>query len=172
VKPKPEQRRVAWWLVVAGALALSAGAAARGPTAGDWLADCGAYLAVLEGAEGSDLDITYCTGLTLGILSGLDTGARIGAVSMASALTVLAELDQEAVLAVFRELGSEGLLHYCLPPATPISEVVTTVAAELQASPDKSGLPATALFFDALQSAYPCPDPEDEASTPGPEFDN
>lgn len=144
------------WFAILLACGLAAPAVARGPTAGEWLSDCSPYLAFLEGADGDDLDITYCTGLTLGILSGLDTGAQIGAVSMASALTIMAELEEQEVLGVFRQLGTEGLLRYCLRPDVPISEIVTGVAAHLRATPDQAGLPATAVFFEALQAAYPC----------------
>jgi hypothetical protein len=135
---------------------------AHEPTGGEWLADCGAYLAVLEGAEGSDLDITYCTGLTMGILAGIATGARIGAVSMASALTVLAGLDQDKVLEAFRGLDKEGrLIRYCLPADQPLSEIVTAVAADLQAAPAQQDLPVTAAFFQTLQARYPCATEED-----------
>jgi hypothetical protein len=135
---------------------------AHEPSGGEWLADCGAYLAVLEGAEGSDLDITYCTGLTVGILAGIATGARLGAVSMASALTVLAGLDQDKVLEAFKGLDAEGrLIRYCLPPDRPISEIVTAVAAHLQATPAQKDLPVTAAFFQSLHARYPCGADED-----------
>ena len=134
-------------------------ATATEPTAGEWLADCQAYLAALEGEDASDLEITYCTGQTIGIMAGLGTGARIGAVSMASSLTVLAGLDQDEVLAVFRGMEPSDLLHICMPPDVPTAELIETVAGHLAASPGRNALPVTAAFFEALQPRYPCPDP-------------
>jgi hypothetical protein len=106
-------------------------AAAAEPTAGEWLADCQAYLAAIDGEDASDLDITYCTGQTIGIMAGLGTGARIGAVSMASSLTVLAGLDQDEVLAVFRSMQQSDLLQICAPPEVPTAELIETVAGHL-----------------------------------------
>ena len=152
--------RVKWPALLAVLLAWAVPAGAREPTAGEWLADCTPYLAVLEGSDGSDLDIMYCTGLTMGILAGLNTGARIGAISMASALTVLAGLDQEKVLAAFNSLESEDLLGFCLPADPPVSEILVAVAAHLRANPGHASLPVTAVFFEALRAQYPCTDPE------------
>ena len=94
---------------------LSPRAAGTEPSAGEWLADCQAYLAVLAGQDGSDLDITYCTGLTRGILAGLGTGAGIGAVSMASALTVIAGLPEEEIRKVIAQMDRSDLLGICAP---------------------------------------------------------
>jgi hypothetical protein len=138
------------------------------PTAGEWLADCKPYLEVLEGADGSDLDIMYCTGLTVGIVAGLGTGAQIGAVSMASTLTVLAGLDQARVLGVIQSLSRADLLSVCMPADRPISEILTVVAAHLDAHPERASLPVTAVFFEALQATYPCA-PQDDAAAPGTE---
>ncbi len=135
------------------------------PLAGEWLADCRAYLAVLEGHDGSDLDITYCTGLTRGILAGLGTGAGIGAVSMASALTVLAGLPESEVRKVIEGMDRSDLLGICAPGDLPTSELVQTVAAYLAERPEALELPVTGAFFEALQARYPCvydPPPEEE----------
>lgn len=140
------------WLLVAGP------AGAEEATAGAWLADCSAYIGVLEGGDGSDLDIAYCSGLTLGILTGFETGAQLGAISMASTLTVLAALDEEEVLKLLRTLDSGKLLRYCRPAGQPISEVILTVAAYVRASPERVQMPVGAAFFEALQAAYPCPE--------------
>jgi hypothetical protein len=144
---------------------LSPRAAGIEPLAGEWLADCEAYLAVLAGEDGSDLDITYCTGLTRGILSGLGTGAGIGAVSMASALTVIAGLPEEEIRKVIAEMDRSDLLGICAPADVSIAEVVGTVAAYLGDRPEAGKLPVTAAFFEALQAKYPCmalPQPERE----------
>lgn len=160
MNPVCPSSRLKWPALLAVLLAWASPADAREPTAGEWLADCTPYLAVLEGSDGSDLDIMYCTGLTMGILAGLNTGARIGAISMASALTVLAGLDQEKVLAAFNSLESEDLLGFCLPADRLVSEVLVVVAAHLRAKPERASLPVTAVFFEALQAQYACADPE------------
>lgn len=126
-------------------------------TAGEWHADCRAYIGVLSGTgDGDDLEITYCMGLTLGIVGGLETGSRIGALSMASLLALLLDLDRDAVFNVFNEVSKEELLGYCLPASHTGSQFIRVVADYLSRNPDKSELPATAVFFDALQEAYPC----------------
>jgi hypothetical protein len=149
-------------LLSVGLLPWSA-ASAAGPTAGEWLADCSGYLAVLEGGVGDDLEIAHCTGLTLGILAGLETGARLGAVSMGSTLTVLAGLEQDEVLEVFRRLEGAGLLRYCLPEGQRLSEVMRVVAEFVRANPERGSLLAPAAFFEALQAAFPCDEPENSA---------
>lgn len=146
-------------------LLASAPLPAAEPAAAEWLADCRAYIAALDGAEASDLDITYCTGQTVGLLAGLGTGARIGAVSMASALTVLAGLDEDEVLTVFRNMEQSRLLGYCLPEDVPLAEVITAVAGHLSGSEARAELPVTAAFFEALQAGWPCAqDPPPPAS--------
>ena len=165
VHPSPRARLA---VLLAALFALPGPGGAHEPTAGEWRADCKAYLEVLEGADGSDLDIMYCTGLTVGIVAGLRTGAQIGAVSMASTLTVLAGLDQARVLGVIQGLSREDLLNVCMPADRPISEILTVVAAHLQVHPERASLPVTAVFFEALQAQYPCV-ADDNAGGPGAE---
>lgn len=144
-------------VVLLSALAgLVSPAPAAEPRAGEWLADCRAYLAVLAGEDGSDLDITYCTGLTRGVLAGLGTGAGIGAVSMASALTVLAGLPESEVRKVIEGMDRNQLLGICAPGDLPIADVVQTVAGYLDKRPQALTLPVTAAFFEALQARHPC----------------
>lgn len=150
----------------AALFALPGQVGAHEPTAGEWRADCKPYLEVLEGADGSDLDIMYCTGLTVGIVAGLGTGAQIGAVSMASKLTLLAGLDQARVLGVIQSLSREDLLSFCMPADRPISEILMVVTAYLDARPERTSLPVTAVFFEALQAKYPC-EAKDDAAGPG-----
>lgn len=135
---------------------LAGPAGASEPRAGEWLADCRAYLAVLAGEDGSDLDITYCTGLTRGILAGMGTGAGIGAVSMASALTVLADLPESEVRKVIEGMDRHHLLGICAPADLPVADVVQAVAAHLGDHAGSLELPVTAAFFEALQARYPC----------------
>ena len=126
-------------------------------TAGEWYADCEAYIAVLSGTgDADDLELTYCMGQTIGLVSGLETGTRIGAVSMASMLTVLLGLDGDKVLQLLGETSDEELLRYCAPDDLSTSQAITLVADFLGQHPDKTDLPVTAVFFEALQDRYPC----------------
>lgn len=129
-------------------------------TAADWQGDCAAYIAILSGTGGGDdLDITYCLGQTLGIVAGFETGSRIGALSMASLLTVLLGLDGEKVFTLFGETSDEELLGYCEEEETSGSRYIMILADYLERFPDKGGLPVTAVFFEALQEAFPCESP-------------
>jgi len=130
-------------------------------TAADWQADCAAYIAILSGTGGGDdLDITYCLGQTLGIVAGFETGSRIGALSMASLLTVLLGLDGEKVFQLFGETSEEELLGYCVDDEPSGSRYIMILSDYLGRFPDKGELPVTAVFFEALQDAYPCADAE------------
>lgn len=126
-------------------------------TGAEWQADCAAYIGVLTGTgDGDDLEITYCMGQTLGIVGGLETGSRIGALSMASILAVLTGLDRDKVFQIFNEVSTEDLLGYCTPPDHSGSQYIRVVADYLGRNPDKGELPVTMVFFEALQEAYPC----------------
>ena len=138
-------------------------------TASDWRDDCRAYVDILAGeAGGDDLDVTYCIGQSQGIVEGLRTGSRIGAVGMASSLTVTLGLDRDEVFAVFQSLSADRLLGICRPDDAGNSAVIRSVWDYLEAHPDKAALPVTALFFEALQDAYPCAAPEENSpAAPG-----
>jgi hypothetical protein len=151
-------------------LSFPAAAPAAIATAADWQADCAAYIAILSGTGGGDdLDITYCLGQTLGIVAGFETGSRIGALSMASLLTVLLGLDGEKVFELFGETTDEELLGYCEEEETSGSRYIMILADYLERFPDKRELPVAAVFFEALQDAFPCKDPEAEAGAEGGE---
>jgi hypothetical protein len=140
-------------------------------TAEDWRADCSAYIGVLTGTgDGDDLEITYCMGQTLGIVGGLETGSRIGALSMASILAILLGLDRDKVFQVFNEVSNEELLGYCTPEEHTGSQYIRVVADYLARHPEKGELPETMVFFEALQEAYPCeasPGSEADSGAPG-----
>ncbi len=132
-------------------------------TAADWQTDCAAYIAILSGTGGGDdLDITYCLGQTLGIVAGFETGSRIGALSMASLLTVLLGLDGEKVFQLFGETSEQELLGYCVDDEPSGSRYIMILSDYLGRHPDKLELPVTAVFFEALQDAYPCADATEE----------
>jgi hypothetical protein len=132
-------------------------AAAAETTAATWYSDCRAYVAILRGTgSGDDLEVTYCMGQTLGIVEGLRTGSRIGALSMASLMSVLLGLDSEQVFEVFKEASTEDLLGYCVPPDQTGSAYILTVADYLDRNPASLEVSATAAFFEALREAHPC----------------
>ncbi|MGB5211068.1 MAG: Rap1a/Tai family immunity protein [Gammaproteobacteria bacterium] len=150
-------------------------------TAAGWQADCAAYIAILSGTgDGDDLDITYCLGQTLGIVAGFETGSRIGALSMASLLTVLLDLDAESVFELFGKTDTEELLGYCITEEPSGSRYITILSDYLNRHPDKSELPVTAVFFEALQETFPCAnqtettvgDADGNADGVAPESDN
>jgi hypothetical protein len=150
-------------------------------TAAVWYHDCQAYIGLLRGtSDGDDLEITYCMGQTLGIIEGLRTGSRIGALSMASLMAVLLGLDREQVFDVFKDATTEDLLGYCVPPDQPGSSYIEVVADYLDRNPASLEVSATAAFFEALREAYPCAendpsapadDDTDSTSPPTPETD-
>jgi len=126
-------------------------------TAAGWYSDCRAYIGILRGtSDGDDLEVTYCMGQTLGIVEGLETGSRIGALSMASLMALLLGLDSEEVFNVFKDASSEDLLGYCAPEKQTGSAYILVVADYLDRNPDSMEVSATAAFFEALREAYPC----------------
>ncbi len=140
-------------------------------SAGGWRTDCEGYLQILDGnGQADDLDITYCVGITLGLLEGLETGSRIGAVSMASTLTVLLGLDGQRVFQLFETMTREDLLAYCPPDTATTGDHIVAVAGYIDANPDKRPLPVTAVFFEAMQAVWPCdtPAPTDGDAAPEP----
>ena len=55
------------------------------PPAREWRSYCQAYIKALEGdSAASDLDLTYCLGVTKGLLNGMRVGSQLGALSFAS----------------------------------------------------------------------------------------
>ena len=132
-------------------------ARAEETTAAGWYADCRAYVGILRGtSDGDDLEVTYCMGQTLGIVEGLRTGSRIGALSMASLMSMLLGLNPEEVFDVFKDASTEDLLGYCVPEDQSGSAYILTVADYLDRNPDSLKVSATAAFFEALREAYPC----------------
>ncbi len=128
---------------------------------GDWLQDCDAFISALKGGEpGDDLDITYCVGQTEGIIAGLATGSRIGAVGMASKLTLAYGLDRGQVFEIFEKTSSEDLLGICISDEERTGALVLVVAEFLEENPDAVALPVTAAFFQSLQARFPCAPPE------------
>jgi len=145
--------------VVAGALAAPGRGSAQemSPPASEWRSYCQAYLKALDGeAKGSDLDITYCLGVTKGLLNGLRIGSQIGALSFGSKLAIRYELDADEVFKLFQTQEPSRLLGVCSPATTPAAEYVRTVIAHLERNPADLQRPIGEVFFEGLQQAWPC----------------
>ena len=126
-------------------------------TASDWKDGCAAYINMLrDGGDADDVQITWCVATSLGVSQGLATGSRIGAVSMASALVVNYELDQQEVFAMFSERNAASLLQICMPRDTGARAKIEAVYDYLEARPEKLEQPIAAAFFEGLQARWPC----------------
>ena len=135
----------------------SARADLESPTAVDWLGPCKSYLRALEGdSSADDFDLTYCIGMTQGIVNGMRTGSQLGALSMGSTLAVRYDLDPGEVFDIFQGRSPDTLLQICTPAAAGVTDHVKIIAAYLDSHPDKSGQPLAEIFFEALQEAWPC----------------
>jgi hypothetical protein len=64
------------------------------------------------------------------------------------------------VFALFGETSDEELLGYCEEEETSGSRYIMILADYLERFPDKRDLPVTAVFFEALQEAFPCENPQ------------
>ncbi|MDJ0928571.1 MAG: Rap1a/Tai family immunity protein [Gammaproteobacteria bacterium] len=129
-------------------------------TAGDWKDGCAAYIGMLrEGSNADDVQITWCVATSLGVSQGLATGSQIGAVSMASALVVNYDLDQQEVFAMFSERNPASLLQICMPRDTGARAKIEAVYDYLEANPAQLEQPIAAAFFEGLQARWPCTPP-------------
>jgi hypothetical protein len=144
------------------AVALIAGAGAAraqemSPPASEWRGYCKAYLEAIDrDAQGNDLDITYCLGVTKGLLNGLRIGSQIGALSFGSRLAIRYELDADEVFKLFQTQEPSRLLGICSLPTTPAADYVRTVLAHLERNPKDLQRPIGEVFFEGLSQAYPC----------------
>ena len=123
----------------------------------EWKSYCGAYLAAIDGtAEASDLDVTYCLGVTKGLLSGLRLGSQIGALSFGSRLAVANELDPDEVFKQFQLQDPAQLLGICSPASLGAADYVRAVLAYLEQNPSSLERQVGEVFFDGLEAAFPC----------------
>ena len=146
-------------LPIFGAVVLLGPSIAAEPpaTAAKWHRDCATFVAVFDGeTDGDDTELAYCAGATQGVLDGLETGSRVGAISMASMLTVTYGLDSADVFALFEAQSAKNLLQVCVPDDVGLAKKIKTIHRYIDANPDKAKLPVAAVFFDALQARYPC----------------
>jgi hypothetical protein len=155
--------RAPFALLVALAAAAQPGAARADEAvtpAREWRSYCKAYLGALEGGAesktASDLDVTYCVGVTKGLLTGLRVGAQIGALSFGSQLSVRFEIDRDAVFEQFQKQDPNRLLGICAPPGAKMPDFVRPVLAKLEREPAAAERPIAEVFYEALSEAYPC----------------
>lgn len=138
---------------------LASNTSAAGPVPADqWWRGCSAFIEALRGAEGGDNDmvVAHCIGQSVGILDGLRTGSQLGAVSIASQLTVLLDLDSEQVFALLKRQNATDLLRVCLPDDNKIGAHIQTVYRYIEQHPELRSRPVAAVFFEALQAQHPC----------------
>jgi len=142
-------------------IALAAAAATadeQSPPASEWRSYCTAYLAALDGdKDASDLDVTYCVGVTKGLLSGMQVGSQLGALGFGSRLAIRYELDPDEVFQLFQQEGPATLLAICSPPAHSTKEFVRTTLEYLDRHPESASRPIAEVMYEALRDAYPCP---------------
>jgi len=123
----------------------------------EWKSYCSAYLAAVDGsAEASDLDVTYCLGVTKGLLSGLRIGSQIGALSFGSRLAVVNELNPDEVFKQFQLQDPAHLLGICSPASLGAADYVRAVLAYLEQNPSSLERQIGEVFFDGLEAAFPC----------------
>jgi len=135
----------------------SAGAQETSPPSSEWRGYCQAYLEAIDtDAQGNDLDITYCLGVTKGLLNGLRIGSQIGALSFGSRLAIRYEIDADEVFKLFQSQDPARLLGICALPTTPAVDYVRTVLAHLERNPKDLQRPIGEVFFEGLSQAYPC----------------
>jgi hypothetical protein len=142
-------------------LALPTGAAAadelKPPSGADWRRHCDEYLGELGGRpKTDDLAVTYCIGLTSGVLAGLKLGSQLGAIGMASRLTAAFGLDSKQVFEEFRKTTPETLMQFCPPAGLALHDYVMLVHGYLKGHAEAAPRPLPDVFFKALQEAYPC----------------
>lgn len=127
------------------------------PPASEWRSYCKVYLAAIDGnAEASDLEVTYCLGVTKGLLTGMRIGSQIGALSFGSRLAVLHELDPDEVFQQFQQQDPSRLLGICGTETLNAADYVRAVLAHLDANPKDLQRPIGEVFFEGLEAAYPC----------------
>jgi hypothetical protein len=126
-------------------------------TAGEWRSYCSAYLKAVDGnAEASDLDVTYCLGVTKGLLDGLRIGGQIGALSFGSRLAVRYKIDADEVFKLFQEQEPSRLIGICSAATQNAADYVRAVLAHLEKNPADLQRPIGEVFYEGLQAAYPC----------------
>jgi hypothetical protein len=127
------------------------------PKASEWRSYCESYLKELSGQPGaSDLDVTYCIGMTQGLLNGMRVGSQLGALSMGSLMAVKYQHDPDEVFKLFEAQPQQRLLGICSPPTTATRDYVRIVLDHLSKKADDAKRPIAEVMYEALQAAFPC----------------
>lgn len=127
------------------------------PPASEWRGYCKVYLAAVDGSgEASDLEVTYCIGVTKGLLAGLTVGSQIGALSFGSRLAVVHDLDPDEVFKEFQRQEPARLLGICSGADATTPDFVRAVLSYLDKNPAALRRPIGEVFFEGLEAAYPC----------------
>ena len=127
------------------------------PPASEWRSYCQVYEKALEGgAAGSDLDVTYCLGVTKGLLTGMRVGSQVGALSFGSHLVVRYKLDPDEVFKLFQTIEQPRILGICSPASAATPDYVRAVLGHLEKNPDDLKRPIAEVFYEALAATYPC----------------
>ena len=146
-------------IAACAAIAAPGAAAAQdlSPPASEWRSYCQTYLKALDGdATGGDLDVTYCLGITKGLLNGIRVGSQIGALSFASRIAIQYKLDPDEVFRLFQTQDPARLLGICSPAASAAPDYVRAVLAHLEKNPGNLTRPIAEVFYEGLAATYPC----------------
>jgi hypothetical protein len=127
------------------------------PPAREWRSYCQGYMKALEGdAAASDLDVTYCLGVTKGLLNGMRVGSQLGALSFASRVAVTYNLDADAVFKMFEQQDPARLLGVCAPATATTPDFIRPVLAQIEKNPGDAERPIAEVFYEAISAAFPC----------------
>ena len=139
------------------AFSLPAGANEVSPPAKEWRSYCQSYMKALEGdTAANDLDVTYCLGVTKGLLNGMRVGSQLGALSFASRVAVTYKLDADAVFKMFEQQDPARLLGVCAPATATTPDFIRPVLAQLEKNPGDADRPIAEVFYEAISAAFPC----------------
>jgi hypothetical protein len=127
------------------------------PPASEWRSYCQTYLKALDGdVTAGDLDVTYCLGVTKGLLNGLRVGSQIGALSFASRVAIQYKLDPDEIFQLFQTQDPSRLLGVCSPATSAVPDYVRAVLAHLEKNPGDLKRPIAEVFYEGLSATFPC----------------
>lgn len=154
-------RTMSDWCAVLVAAAVLAGGTARAQEvstpASEWRGYCQTYLKALEGDKSApDLDVTFCLGMTRGLINGLNVGSQVGALSFGSLLAIRYQIDPDDVFKLFQTQKASQTLGICSPASAQTADYVRAVLGYLDRNRDALQRPLGEVFVDALQEAWPC----------------
>jgi Rap1a immunity proteins len=150
-----------WYALIAGVAACAAGGTAlaqeTAPLASEWHGYCKTYVKAIEGDKAApDLDVTYCLGVTRGLVNGLNVGSQVGALSFGSLLAIRYQIDPDEVFKLFQTQKAARILGICAPASVQTVDYVRTVLGYIDRNRDALQRPIGEVFYDGLQEAWPC----------------